>query len=118
MKPDAYRVAYEAALTEITEIARRFEQLRARKNLVENLMVALHEVFPAETAETAATAPANRSGSEPAPSPVPANEAEPEQEMSYSYLQVPNPLPQRDGNAYCGRVKTSFRWKGLAAQRS
>ena len=38
---DAYRVAYDEAFTELREILREFEQLRLRKDRIENVVKAL-----------------------------------------------------------------------------
>lgn len=106
--PNPYRVAYEAALNEITEITAMFEQLRVQKGHVEHLIAVLQEYL----APTASPIPETQTA-EPVEG---AQEAE--GDSSYTYLDVPNPLPDGDGDPFQRRVKTTFRFKGLAAQRS
>ena len=111
--PNPYRVAYEAALSEIAEITVKFEQLRQRKGQVEHLLTALQAYLtPAASIEQHPSV-----SFEPEMHPETA-ELESESEQTYSYLDVPNPLPTGDGDPFQRRVKTSFRFKGLAAQRS
>lgn len=122
MTPDPYRVAYESALEETAEIAAKFEQLRVRKRQIEDLIAALQPIFAAEfgadspsPVSTQHAAPEGRSS----PELVGAMEtSDAVEQASYSYLDVPNPLPQGDGNPFQRRVKASFRFRGLAAQRS
>ncbi|HEY2469178.1 MAG TPA: hypothetical protein VGI45_15250 [Terracidiphilus sp.] len=125
MTPDPYRVAYETALAEITEIAAKFEQLRTRKGQIENLIDALQPVFAAEAIGPEAFSPSAVVAQEalqeenPARQLVSAMDApEAEGQGSYSYLDVPAPLPEGDGDPFQRRAKTSFRFRGLAAQRS
>jgi hypothetical protein len=123
--PDPYRVAYESALVEVTEIAAKFEQLRLRKSQLETLAAALQSVFAAEAggAETGSTSPAATQQAAPGQGSASklVNEAETaagEGQAGFSYLDVPNPLPENDGDPFQRRVKTAFRFKGLATQRS
>lgn len=125
MTPDPYRVAYDAALAEIAEIAGKFEQLRTRKVQIENLIGVLQPMVPAEgggsEAASAVSAPAPDAASEEAPAAEVASApeaSEAESELSYSYLNVPNPLPEGDGDPFQRRMRSSFRFRGLAAQRS
>lgn len=123
MTTDAYRNAYEAALGELTEIHAKFEQLRTRKGHIENLINALHPVFSpdesgAEAAPTAAEMPqVEIEAAVPQGNPLPEPESS-EAPSSFSYLDVPNPLPESDGDPFQRRVKAAFRFRGLATQRS
>ena len=122
MTPNPYQTAYEAAIVELNDISARFEQLRMRKGQVEHLIVALQSVFGSQDgaiAEAPLPAKSNQAPG-PAETPEPAVEiaAQAEPPAGYSYMDVPNPLPESDGDPFQRRVKTSFRFKGLAAQRS
>lgn len=120
MTPDPYRVAFEKALAEITEIAAKFEQLRVRKSHLENLVVMLQPMISGEAGLDAPVVTLEAL-TEAHTGPHLVNEtqaAEGEEQASYSYLDVPAPLPEGDGDPFQRRVKTSFRFRGLAAQRS
>lgn len=117
MTADPYRFAYETALAEITEITAKFEQLRTRKSQVENLIAVLQPIFEGEAGGSAAVATQQAMPEEQSVSPI-VNSSEAEEQTNYSYLDVPNPLPEGDGDPFERRVKTTFRFKGLAAQRS
>jgi len=126
MTPDPYRVAYEAARAEVNEIAARFEQLRVRKGQLETLVAALQPVFAAEagTGQAISTSPAVTQQAvteeeNPVPHLVDGTETPTrEGQEGFSYLDVPNPLPDGDGDPFQRRVKTTFRFRGLATQRS
>ncbi len=47
MNPQAYQNAYDTAVDELTRISETFEQLRARKTLIENAVHALLPFFAA-----------------------------------------------------------------------
>jgi hypothetical protein len=108
MTSDSYRTAYETALAEVTEIAAKFEQLRLRKSQIENLIAALQPIF-GEAKPEGESSSAEREG---------ASASQPEGSASYSYLEVPNPLPEGDGDPFQRRIKSNFRFRGLATQRS
>ena len=118
MTPDPYRKAYEKALEDLTLISERFEQLQARKKLVENLISVMQPIFSTqehaapETAATEIKTP-HISQENPAETEGPAGAAE-----SYSFLDVPAPLPASDGDPFQRRVSANFRFRGLSAQRS
>lgn len=122
MTTDAYRNAYETALEELTEIHAKFEQLRTRKGQVEHLINALHSVFSLDEVRTEATPSAAEMTQVEIPAAVPQRDPVPEPESeapsSYSYLDVPNPLPESDGDPFQRRVKAAFKFRGLATQRS
>jgi hypothetical protein len=109
--PNPYRVAYDAALAEITEITAQFEQLRTRKGQVEHLVTALQAYLaPTDNEQPNAASTMELQPTLAAPETVP--------DSAYSYLDVPNPLPDGDGDPFQRRVKTTFRFKGLTTQRS
>ena len=122
MTPDPYRIAYEKALTEISDLTAKFEQLRARKGHVEHLIAALQAIVSSESSRSQAI-PAmpkpmqDEMQREDTAAPVEVAEQS-EAQSEYSYLEVPTPLPQGDGDPFQRRVRTSFRFKGLSAQRS
>jgi len=119
MTPQPYQNAYDTAVTELTEIASRFEQLRALKALLEAAVHAL-EPFFSSTEEVMAQ---SSTGGD-ADSQMVAGEGEAvvgEMAEEYSFRDVPSPLPEiaeTGGDPFQRRVKTSFRFKGFAAQRS
>jgi len=119
MTPQPYQNAYDTAVTELTEIASRFEQLRARKALLEAAVHAL-EPFFSSTEEVMAQ---SSTGGD-ADSQMVAGEGEAvvgEMAEEYSFRDVPSPLPEiaeTGGDPFQRRGKTSFRFKGFAAQRS
>ncbi len=117
MTPDPYRNAYEKALEDLSFIAERHEWLNTRKRHVENLISALQPVFDSgnqsaleNSRSTAATAPQEIR--------MDAEKSASEAGENYSFLDVPAPLPASDGDPFERRVKASFRFRGLSAQRS
>lgn len=119
MTPNPYSVAFDKALAEVTEITARFEQLHVRKSQLENLVAVLQPMFSGEAGITSAEMTHQALPQEhPGPQLVNETEAVSEEPANYSYLDVPAPLPEGDGDPFQRRVKTSFRFRGLAAQRS
>jgi len=57
MSTDAYHVAFDVATTELQEIVRQFEQLRARKELIEKVVEALKPVVATTGNGSAAAQP-------------------------------------------------------------
>ena len=118
MTPQPYQNAYDTALAQLTEIAAQFEQLRARKVLIESAIHALQPFF-ASSEDGAATL-----GTETENQPVPSEHfaAGPESASEeYSFKDVPSPLPdiaETGGDPFQRRGKSSFRFKGFATQRS
>ncbi len=58
---DVYRVAYDSAQSELNEIVVSFEQLRVRKESVENLVAVLQPMVDAETKGTSMNQPSGES---------------------------------------------------------
>ena len=109
-----YHAAYAAALSHVTEITEQFEELRTRKSNLEQLVAALQSYLSpidgvAEQTVAMTEAPAMESTEA---------STEAEADRPFSYLDVPNPLPENDGDPFQRRVKSTFRFKGLATQRS
>jgi len=120
MTPDPYRSAYEKALEDLSIISDRFESLNTRKRHVENLISALQPVFASDH-QFAAETPASTAAMVPTSTQEISAETEPTsetEENNYTFLDVPAPLPASDGDPFERRVKASFRFKGLSAQRS
>jgi hypothetical protein len=117
MTTDPYRIAYEKAVSEVAEISAKLEQLATRQSLLDALVAALQPYFTNQNEHT--ETPSDSFDHETtAPTAAPTESVEEgEIQTQYSYLEVPNPLPQSDGNAFERRVKTTFRFKGLATQR-
>ena len=115
MNPQPYQIAYDTAINELTQIAAAFEQLRARKTLIENVVQALQPFF-AEGSVPASSIP--QPPTELRAEPSAPEEIEP---ADYSFRDVPNPLPdisETGGDPFQRRVKATFRFKGLATQRA
>jgi hypothetical protein len=114
MNPQPYKNAYDTAINELTQITASFERLRIRKAQIESLVLALQPFFgevelPATTQTPTAEVVPQISASE-------TGETE-----EFSFRDVPNPLPdisETGGDPFQRRVKATFRFKGLATQRS
>ena len=114
MNPHPYQNAYDTAINELTQITAAFEKLRTRKGQIESLIQALQPFFGEVQAPVTSPEPSSEAVTELA-----ASAAEPPQ--GYSFRDVPNPLPdiaETGGDPFQRRVKATFRFKGLATQRS
>jgi hypothetical protein len=120
MTPDPYRTAYEKALADLSFIAERYEWLNTRKRHVENLISALQPALDPGTQSAPENSTSTVTAFPTSPQEITAETAEPasEAEEKYSFLDVPAPLPESDGDPFERRVKASFRFRGLSAQRS
>ena len=115
MNAQPYQIAYDTAINQLTQIAAAFEQLRARKTMIENVVQALQpfvgEGQPLSAVQEQSIAVVPELG-------APAGTEPPE---GYSFRDVPNPLPdisETGGDPFQRRVKATFRFKGLATQRA
>ena len=120
MTPQPYQNAYDTAVAELTEIAATFEQLRARKNMIENVIHALEPFFPSSDRVVTEFSTDAAAGDQPvfAESNA-AQQVEPPE--GYSFTDVPSPLPdisETGGDPFQRRVKSGYRFKGFAMQRS
>jgi hypothetical protein len=114
MNAQPYQNAYDTAIHQLTEIAAAFEQLRVRKTQIESLVLALQPFFG--EGQVPASVPPQASAVLPE---IAASEAA-EPPEGFSFEDVPNPLPdisETGGDPFQRRVKATFRFKGLAAQR-
>ena len=114
MTLDPYRNAFEKALSDIAEIAARFEQLRTRRSHIENLIAVLEPMVDAYGTPTYEPQEHTETGPEQIAAEMPELEAEP---AGYSFLEVPSPLPESTGDPFERRARSGFRFRGLAAQR-
>lgn len=118
MTPQPYQNAYDTALAELDEISATFEQLRARKNLIENVIHALQPFFAASEMDAIQVPAHGESEQHPVAAEGASEENPPE---GYSFRDVPSPLPdisETGGDPFQRRVKSSFRLRGIAMQRS
>lgn len=103
MRQDVYRVAYDEAAAELTDIRGKFEQLLMRKSRLEGVIAVLGPLV-------GASGPANPGTAGPEPArPASANGADP---GAYSFNQVPNPLPDLDetgGDPFKRRIRNALR---------
>lgn len=103
MRQDVYRVAYDEAAAELTDIRGKFEQLLMRKSRLEGVIAVLGPLLGA-SGSTNPGAPST----EPARA-ASSNAAEP---GAYSFNQVPNPLPDLDetgGDPFKRRIRNALR---------
>jgi len=115
MNAQPYQNAYDTAINELTQIAATFEQLRVRKTQIESLVQALQPFF----AEGQVPASLEQPTSAVLPEVAASESAEPPE--GFSFEDVPNPVPdisETGGDPFQRRVKATFRFKGLATQRS
>jgi hypothetical protein len=106
MTPHPYRVAYEQAAGELTEIKGRFEQLLLRKSQLDNVIAAFKPLF-----ENVGGSNLDESGLE-----VPQEHAEP---SGYSFGEVPSPLPElgeAGGDPFQPRGRSGYRFRGLGQE--
>lgn len=121
MTSEPYRIAYDKALADLTSISETFEQLRARRKLVENAIAALQPVCASlhlTQPEHAVDAAAESSAEIATDVPGRTEEGQDESADSFSFLTVPSPLPEPDGDPFQRRVRANFRFKGISTQRS
>ncbi len=124
MNPQAYQNAYDTAVDELTRISETFEQLRARKTLIENAVHALQPFFAAsEEAAPEEAEPQVAAAAETESEAVLAEDAaaEPEPSEAFTFENVPSPLPsisETQGDPFQRRAKSNYRFKGFAVQRS
>jgi len=112
MRQEVYRVAYDEASAELSEILGRFEQLRLRKDRVEKVVDALKPLVMA--VEAAAAAERNLIPERQAlPVEVPARvPAEPVQAAAPS--SIPYPVQQPTSDPFSRRMETAVGQSGTA----
>ena len=120
MNPHPYQNAYDTAIHQLTDITAAFEKLRVRKGQLESLLLALQPFFgdSSQLAQPIPAAPVQELQRSEIPE-LSTSDAEPPE--GYSFRDVPNPLPdisETGGDPFQRRVKATFRFKGLSAQRS
>jgi hypothetical protein len=121
MTPDPYRNAFETAMMDLAQITTQFDWLRTRKSHIENLIIVLQETLGAnEPAATGTQSSADMVSSQrpqETASDVVEMQADPD---NYSFLQVPSPSPLSESSSdpFQRRGRTSFRFRGISAQKS
>lgn len=119
MTPHPYQTAYDTAAKQLSDIAAEIEYLRARKSLIENVIQALMPLVNPSEATTSHASAGTEAVNQPTLAKDGVDESEPPE--GYSFRDVPSPLPdlsETEGNPFQRRVKASFRFGGLATQRS
>ena len=115
MRQEVYRVAYDEASAELSEILGRFEQLRLRKDRVEKVVDALKPLVMAVEAAAAAERSAAQERQQPLPvevqAPVRAS-AEPVQSTAPS--PIPYPVQQPTSDPFSRRMETAVGQSGTA----
>jgi hypothetical protein len=103
MRQDVYRVAYDEAAAELTNIRSSFEQLLMRKSRLEGVIAVLGPLLNGSGSGNPGQAAAE------VPQMVVSAPAEP---GAYSFNQVPNPLPDLDetgGDPFKRRIRNALR---------
>ncbi|MGB6193481.1 MAG: hypothetical protein WBF42_13525 [Terracidiphilus sp.] len=111
MRQDVYRVAYDEAYAELSDIRGRFEQLLMRKSRLEGVIAVL-----APLVQAAALANSGMASGEQVATPA-SNPAEP---PAYTFNQVPNPLPgleETGGDPFNRRIRNALRTKPLGTEQ-
>jgi uncharacterized membrane protein len=111
MRQEVYRVAFDEASAELSEILSKFEQLRLRKDRIEKVVDALKPLVASESSAPSAermVAPAERQAGEPlSHSPNEAGQA-----------TTPNPIPypmqQPASDPFSRRIETAAGQSGSA----
>jgi hypothetical protein len=123
MKLESYRVAYEQAAVELTEIAESYDQLRRRKETLERLVAALKPLLemngPAHIAvpeKVADPIPAQTQESELLAEPAPVASEESAEQPAYSFLEVPAPLPELPPGPSDPFQRRVFRFRGVSGE--
>ena len=90
MRQDVYRVAYDEAISELSDIINQYEQLRQRKERVEKAVEVLKPLVAANGQASSAEQIAPRSSPDDPPPP-----AEPSPTSGHEVLAVPAAILQR-----------------------
>ena len=110
MRQDVYRVAFDEAAAELTEIRGRFEQLLMRKTRLEGVIAVLGPLLGGT-----GTGNPGAAGTEPQRAASSAAEGSP-----YSFNQVSNPLPDLDetgGDPFKRRIRNALRTTPLGTEQ-
>jgi len=112
MRQEVYRVAYDEASAELSEILGRFEQLRLRKERVEKVVDALKPLVIAAEAERAAM-PERQS--RPIESPLQSSSPAPaEQVQTNAPSPIPYPVQQSSNDPFGRRSEVAVGQSGSA----
>lgn len=114
MRQDVYRVAYDEAAAELTDIRRKFEQLLMRKSRLEGVIAVLAPLLGASGSSNSGPAIVELQNS-----PSGGSERS-EQSGAYTFNQIPNPLPDLDetgGDPFKRRIRNALRSKPLGSEQ-
>jgi hypothetical protein len=111
MRQEVYRVAFDEASAELSEILSKFEQLRVRKDRIEKVVDALKPLVASESLAPSAeriAAPAGRQAGEP----LSHSPNDPSQVATPS--TVPYPMQQPSSDPFARRIETAVGPGGSA----
>ncbi|HUD57676.1 MAG TPA: hypothetical protein VMR02_20770 [Terracidiphilus sp.] len=111
MRQEVYRVAFDEASAELSEILSKFEQLRLRKDRIEKVVDALKPLVASESLAPSAeriAAPAERQAGEP----LSHSPNDPGQASTPS--PIPYPMQQPASDPFSRRIETSVGQGGSA----
>ena len=107
MRQEVYRVAYDEASAELSEILGTFEQLRLRKDRVEKVVEALKPLVQAAAEAAVAERAAAAVEKQSAPVEVPAGRGPAEPMQSSAPSPIPYPVQQPTGDPFGRREPVS-----------
>jgi hypothetical protein len=108
MRHEVYRVAFDEASAELSEILGRFEQLRLRKDRVEKVVEALKPLVTSAEAALAAAADRNPAPVERQAAPIEAPAARaPEPAPSPMSSPIPYPVQQPVSDPFSRRMESA-----------
>jgi hypothetical protein len=104
MRQEVYRVAFDEASAELSEILGKFEQLRLRKDRVEKVVEALKPlVSAAEAAVAAERAPAPERQARPVEAPMQSSPTHADPVQSSAPSPIPYPVQQSSSDPFARR---------------
>jgi hypothetical protein len=106
MRQEVYRVAYDEASAELSEILGKFEQLKLRKDRVEKVVEALKPLIQGVEAASSSERSAVPAERQPAAVEVPASRG-PEPAQSSAPSPIPYPMQQPTGDPFGRREPVS-----------
>ncbi|MGO9435716.1 MAG: hypothetical protein ACLPH3_00680 [Terracidiphilus sp.] len=113
MRQEVYRVAFDEASAELSEILAKFEQLRVRKDRVEKVVEALKPLVASEAIASSAERAAAPVERQPVPSEGPGH-ALSEAGQTAPPSPIPYPVQQPASDPFSRRIETSVGQGGSA----
>src|SRR5581483_7926054 len=107
MRQEVYRVAYDEASAELSEILGRFEQLKLRKDRVERVVEALKPLIQGMEAASGSERAATVVERQPAPVEVPASRGSAEPAQTSAPSPIPYPVQQPTSDPFGRREPVS-----------